>query len=246
MSETKEHGSGVLLAAANRRRLLRGAGLGTLAAALTSLPGGGSKLLGGGSAFAQSAPTDTDILNFALNLEYLEAQYYLHAVYGGSGLPSSDTGGTGTAGGVTGGSPVPFPLQTFSNSQPRSPPTNMRHDVPAYHPRQQRGGQPAIDLQQSFTTAAVAAGIIQAGQTFNPFENEQSFLLGAFIFEDVGVTAYHGAAPLISGKAYFAAAAAFSRWKPTTRRHLYRIIRDGSFRSCRPDLSRARGVIRCE
>jgi Ferritin-like domain len=57
---------------------------------------------------------------------------------------------------------------------------------------------PNIDLS-FFGPLATAAGITtSAGPAFNPFASFDDFLVGAFIFEDVGVTAYAGAAGLIS------------------------------------------------
>jgi hypothetical protein len=58
-----------------------------------------------------------------------------------------------------------------------------------------------------FTAAAKAAGIIGEGETFDPFADEISFFLGGMLFEDVGITAYHGAAPLITSKEVLDAAA---------------------------------------
>eukprot|EP00983_Pelagomonas_calceolata_P081741 1155675-Pelagomonas_calceolata.AAC.3 len=57
-----------------------------------------------------------------------------------------------------------------------------------------------MDIGAAFEAAADAAVGSTLSPSFSPYANDISFFIGAFIFEDVGVTAYKGAAPLISSK----------------------------------------------
>jgi hypothetical protein len=158
------------------------------------------------NAFAQStAVTDTDILNFALNLEFLEAQFYTLATTGMTldqvGL--STKSGSGIAGGtvtVKTNAAVPFTTPLLQQFAAEVTADEQRHvNFLQSALGTSAVAMPNVDLMNSFNALAAAAGL---GSSFDPFASETNFLLGAFIFEDVGVTAYQGAAGLISNKTY--------------------------------------------
>ncbi|GAA3222389.1 ferritin-like domain-containing protein [Pseudonocardia petroleophila] len=189
----------------DRRRFLRAAGLTTVGVA-------GTGLLTAGTASAHEgdddgAVTDAAVLNFALNLEYLEAEFYLRAVYG-EGLSDDQIDGSGDLGGVTGGRKVDFETKLGAQYAAEIAHDERDHvDFLRSALGDAKVARPTIDLDGAFTAAARAAGLIGPDEEFDAFADENSFLLGAFVFEDVGVTAYKGAAALISNKTFLEAAA---------------------------------------
>ncbi|WP_085808252.1 ferritin-like domain-containing protein [Sphingomonas sp. TZW2008] len=174
----------------------------------------GAAAVGAGAfAFASSASaqtvTDADVLNFALNLEYLEANFYYFAV-NGTPIPAASQGTS--PGAVTGGAKVNFTDPLVAQYAREIAADELAH---VNFLRTAIGStavaQPAInisgDVNGAFSAAAQAAGVVPAGTAFNPYASDENFLLGAFIFEDVGVTAYKGAAPLLTNKTFLEAAA---------------------------------------
>ena len=168
--------------------------------------------LGGSAILAKTAQaqaiTEVDVLNFALNLEYLEAEYYLRAVYG-HGLDSSDTSsGSNTGGAVIGGGQVRFEARYRREIAQEIAQDELNHVKLL---RKVLGksavASPRIDLRNSFAALGRASNAVPAGQTFDPFTTEMNFWLGAFTFEDVGVTAYKGATPALRQSEYLEAAA---------------------------------------
>ena len=193
-----------------RRNFLRNTALSTAGLA-TALAG---STLGARPARAASTATandvsDAQIFNFALNFEYLGAQYYLAAT-GNPPLPVAVTGASGglqlppvTAVPFNSRATSYFALQLANDEVAHA--TSIREVITA------EGGtpisQPLINLNTSWSALAAAAGLIPAGATFNPFASEANFFVGAYVLEDVCVTALCGAAALITDPTNLAYAA---------------------------------------
>jgi hypothetical protein len=195
----------------NRRVFVKGAGIATLGAIgaswlgskmgiLEALPG--AKSLSLTPAAVQAAEiTDVDILNFALNLEYLEAEFYTVATTGRTiDETGIATGGAGNPGPTTGGKQVSFEAdgqQTESSGKLRDIAEELAFDE-----------QQHVNLLRSVLgSAAIAKPTINLDALGVGFNNFKQFLTLARAFEDVGVSAYGGAAPLISDKTILATAA---------------------------------------
>jgi Ferritin-like domain len=144
---------------------------------------------------------EQDILNFALNLEYLEAEFYTYATTGksitsfGIGIKGGASGSNPTTGGTTvGGSKVNFPdNEAFTR------------DVVAQIGADERAH--VVLLRGALGSSACAMPNIDLRALGFGFGNMNDFLRAARILEDVGVTAYSGAAGFLKTPEIIKAAA---------------------------------------
>lgn len=176
----------------NRRNFLKGAGLAGIGLAAATLVS--EKLESGEQVVHASAYADSEILNFALNLEYLEAEFYLMATYGTTLVRSGIISSADESGPTTGGHMVPG----FGSSPVAYVATALRVDEVAH----------VKFLRAALGSNAVRKPAINLDALGYGFSSVHSFLELSRQFEDVGVSAYLGAAPLINSSMYLAAAAA--------------------------------------
>ena len=186
--------------------------------------GAGAALTACGGVFATPKDPknyDVAILNFALNLEYLEAAFYL-AVVGRLGelpgysadkvmLPAGYDGTDPDKSLYPAKGPIANPNAEYAQEIAQDELDHVKFLMAAL------GADavhlPKLDLVNSFKAAAgVASSLTDNGfpfdpNDFNPFANDAFFLHGAFIFEDVGVTAYKGAARYLTNPDFLEAAA---------------------------------------
>lgn len=123
---------------------------------------------------AQSTGDIVDVLNFALTLEYLEAEYYQMGL--DSGIVDSYAKGRPS---IAAHAPT---FQEISNNE-NAHVTFLQDTI------NELGGEPEAKPEFDFT----------ASGSFAPFENGETFLLLAQAFEDTGVRAYKGQAGNVQG-----------------------------------------------
>jgi Ferritin-like domain len=193
-----------------RRSFVRGAGLagmGLAGAAFTGAKLGmldnvpGVKALGLSAqpveaSMDMSAELDAQVVNLALNLEYLEAEFYTMATTGKT-IEESGVGidGVGTPGPTTGGQKVDF---VNGNGSGSNEVTGMLTKIALEIAEDERTH--VRILRSALGDAAIAKPAINLDALGIGFANFRQFLQLSRAFEDTGVSAYGGAAYLLTDK----------------------------------------------
>jgi Ferritin-like domain len=191
---------------AERRNFLKGVGFSGLGLAGATLIGSKLGLMDGmpsakalglhSNAVEASSFTDVDILNFALNLEYLEAEFYTVVVTGKTLDESGfDLSGTGSFGPTTGGKKVSF--TGTLHTQLGMTFNSIMHDEQSH----------VKFLRAALGSAAVAKPEINLNALGIGFANVNQLIAVSRALEETGESAYAGAAHLITNKSYLTAAA---------------------------------------
>ncbi|HTZ58033.1 MAG TPA: ferritin-like domain-containing protein [Acidobacteriaceae bacterium] len=175
----------VIAASPNRRSFLK-----TLAAATAGV----SALSVAGITPAQGqTSTEVEVLKFALNLEYLESEFYTYVVNGrgietfGIGINGEANGANPASGGITtGGKKVgfnnAFQYLTFADASEIA--SDERQHV--------------LLLRSALGSQAIARPNLDLNALGFGFGSQYEFVKLARIFEDIGVSAYAGGAGLLT------------------------------------------------
>ena len=144
---------------------------------------------------------EVDILNFALNLEYLEAEFYTYATTG----KSITNFGVGTKGKANGDNPANGATTNGGAKVSFSKEESILHDIATQIGADERAH--VVLLRGALGSSAVAMPNIDLSALGFGFANQNDFLRAARILEDIGVTAYSGAAAMLKTPDIIAAAA---------------------------------------
>jgi rubrerythrin len=150
----------------SRRNFIKGAALVGVGASFVAYSATDAR------AFAQESTTDLEILNYALTLEYLEAEFYTQ----------------GIAGNVLSGRDLDLVTPIRDHEQAHV--TALTKTITAL------GGKPTEKPKFVFPDGT--------------FTDKTKFLTAASMFEELGVTAYHGQVPLIKSADVLGAAASIA------------------------------------
>ncbi len=140
------------------------------------------------------AASDVDILNFALNLEYLEAEFYTIASFG---VTLEDSG-------LIPNLRVSGPTRGTVQSVPKFASSDVAYLASAL---QRDEVQHVLFLLKALGEAAVPKPTFDLSPLAAALQSDEGFIVTAASLEPVGTSAYAGAAPLIQSKTVLDAAA---------------------------------------